>query len=425
LRLKTQIFPEHTGDHLRTRLDHSLEVAQIARHFARQLRLNEDLVDAIALAHDIGHTPFGHSGERALHRYLILREASIIKQSAGKIQPNFDGFKHNWHGLRVVDLLEKAYPDHDGLNLTRAVRIGVLLHTKLAYSDPIPPKWPADRCRCDLHDLDFDPQDARWNAFEVQVCALADEIAQLLHDFEDAVISEQFALEKVVKNRKDYPLIEMCLKQIEERARKSTCAPEAWRNLGKLDFSDGDQCSMLVARLRSQMIYLVTNEVLQRTERKLTEWERENLGRSEPNERVQAFDAFVENGGPFEHLVSLGDGEIATEFERLQKKIDREVTASERVSRMDGKAEYVISHILDVYLSKPKQVHQSVLDQYAKAKADNTNLRELPEKELAERNLGRDKAFVRAAVDYVAGMTDRFALREYDQLYSAYPRIAL
>jgi dGTPase len=101
LRLKTQILPEHIADYLRTRSDHTLEVSQIARHLARQLRLNEDLVDAIALAHDIGHTPFAHSGERALHKFLIMNKC--------------DGFKHNWQGLRVVDKLEEAYPEINGV----------------------------------------------------------------------------------------------------------------------------------------------------------------------------------------------------------------------------------------------------------------------------------------------------------------------
>ena len=98
LRLKSQIFPEHIGDYLRTRLDHTLEVAQIARHLARQLGLNEDLVDAIALAHDIGHAPFAHSGERALQNFLHSYKEFEL-----------DGFKHNWQSLRVVDKLDRSY----------------------------------------------------------------------------------------------------------------------------------------------------------------------------------------------------------------------------------------------------------------------------------------------------------------------------
>ncbi len=129
LRLKSQMFPEHLSGHVRTRLDHSLEVAQIARHMARQLRLNEDLADAIGLGHDLGHAPFAHSGERAIHRFLTtlnnaedgLRLASghgLIYDPAVK----HSGFRHNWQSLRVVDKLERAYPDHDGLNLTWATR---------------------------------------------------------------------------------------------------------------------------------------------------------------------------------------------------------------------------------------------------------------------------------------------------------------
>ncbi|MCM8765489.1 MAG: dNTP triphosphohydrolase, partial [Candidatus Omnitrophica bacterium] len=113
LEYKTQVFVNHEGDHYRTRLTHTLEVAQIARSIARALRLNEDLVEAIALAHDLGHTPFGHAGEEILH---------ILMKDHG-------GFDHNLQGLRVVDYLEERYPNFRGLNLTWEVKEGILKHT--------------------------------------------------------------------------------------------------------------------------------------------------------------------------------------------------------------------------------------------------------------------------------------------------------
>src|SRR5436190_4228041 len=113
---KTQVFLNHEGDLFRTRLTHSLEVAQLARSIARELGLNEDLCEAIALAHDLGHTPFGHAGQDALD------------DSLRRIDPSSIGFEHNFHSLRVVDLLEQRYPAFDGLNLTFETREGILKH---------------------------------------------------------------------------------------------------------------------------------------------------------------------------------------------------------------------------------------------------------------------------------------------------------
>src|SRR6195952_4858821 len=113
---KTQVFLNHEGDLYRTRLTHSLEVAQLARSIARALGLNEDLVEAISLAHDLGHTPFGHAGQDALD------------ESVRAADPGFGGFEHNFQSLRVVDVLEERYPEHDGLNLTFESREGILKH---------------------------------------------------------------------------------------------------------------------------------------------------------------------------------------------------------------------------------------------------------------------------------------------------------
>jgi len=154
LEYKTQVFVNHEGDHYRTRLTHTLEVSQISRTIARVLRLNEDLVEAIALAHDLGHTPFGHSGEDAL--------AELMK--------NHGGFEHNAHGLRVVDRLEKRYPGCDGLNLTFEIRESFAKHTTRH-----------DRPACS----EFDPHESP--TLEAQVIEAADEIAYNNHDLEDGL----------------------------------------------------------------------------------------------------------------------------------------------------------------------------------------------------------------------------------------------
>ena len=158
LEYKTQVFVNHEGDHYRTRLTHTLEVAQIARTIARALGLNEDLTEAVALAHDLGHTPFGHSGEEAL--------AELMREHGG--------FEHNRHGLRVVDRLEKRYDAFDGLNLTYEVREGFVRHMT-AYDAPADPpeEFPAD---AQVH-------------LEGQAVCAADAIAYNSHDLDDGLVS--------------------------------------------------------------------------------------------------------------------------------------------------------------------------------------------------------------------------------------------
>ena len=158
LTYKTQVFVNHEGDHYRTRLTHTLEVAQIARTIARALGVNEDLTEAVALAHDLGHTPFGHSGEEALN----------------ELMQGHEGFEHNRHGLRVVDILEKRYAAFDGLNLTYEVREAFVRH-RTAYDQPVPASDEFPQCE-EVH-------------LEGQVVCAADAIAYNSHDLDDGLSS--------------------------------------------------------------------------------------------------------------------------------------------------------------------------------------------------------------------------------------------
>ncbi len=155
LQYKTQVFINHEGDHFRTRLTHTLEVAQIARTLARALRLNEDLTEAVALAHDLGHTPFGHAGERVLDE--LMRDHG--------------GFEHNLQSFRIVERLERAYPDFPGLNLTRETRHGILAHSGRDAAAP------------------DDLRGFRSPPIEAQLADFADEIAYSAHDMEDGLAS--------------------------------------------------------------------------------------------------------------------------------------------------------------------------------------------------------------------------------------------
>ena len=169
LEYKTQVFVNHEGDYYRTRLTHSLEVAQIARGIARNLRLNEDLVEALALAHDLGHTPFGHTGEEVLNRLM----------------KDFGGFEHNRQSLRIVETLEQRYPDFDGLNLSWEVREGIIKHSSdydRAGNSAIQPYEPQLR-----------------PTLEAQVIDLADEIAYNNHDIDDGLKAGYIRLEDLAR----------------------------------------------------------------------------------------------------------------------------------------------------------------------------------------------------------------------------------
>jgi dGTPase len=170
---KTQVFINHEGDLFRTRLTHSLEVAQLARSAARALQLNEDLVEAIALAHDLGHTPFGHAGQDALHECMR----------------DHGGFEHNLQSLRVVDQLEARYPDFDGLNLTLETRCGILKHCSRRQAQRLASQEPGGPAQRFI--------DGSQPSLEAQVVNLADELAYNAHDIDDGVRSGLITLEQL------------------------------------------------------------------------------------------------------------------------------------------------------------------------------------------------------------------------------------
>ncbi len=177
---KTQVFLNHEGDLFRTRLTHSLEVAQLGRSIARALGLNEDLVEAIALAHDLGHTPFGHAGQDALHTCMA----------------DHGGFEHNLQSLRVVDALEARYPAFDGLNLSFETREGILKHCSRANAQALEAREPGGVGRRFL--------ERTQPSLEAQLCNLADEIAYNAHDIDDGVRSGLLTMEQL----EEVPLFE-------------------------------------------------------------------------------------------------------------------------------------------------------------------------------------------------------------------------
>src|SRR5690349_24641627 len=202
LKHKTQVFVYHEGDHYRTRLTHSLEVAQIARTISRVLALNEDLAEALALAHDLGHTPFGHAGEEAL----------------AEVMAPFGGFDHNDQTLRILTRLEHRYAEFDGLNLTCETLEGTVKH-----NGPLQPPLAGPVASFDKRW----PLDVRnWSSLEAQVAALSDDIAYVNHDIDDGLRAELFTIDDLA----NAPLVGEMVKSI--RARYGTL--ELGRFIGEL-----------------------------------------------------------------------------------------------------------------------------------------------------------------------------------------------
>ena len=175
---KTQVFVHHEGDHYRSRLTHTLEVSQLARTISRCLSLDEDLAEAIALAHDLGHTPFGHAGEEALN-YSMKK---------------FGGFDHNAQTLRIITFLEKNYMNFDGLNLVWETLEGIVKHNGPITKKKIP--FAIKEYNKDGMDLKLNT----WCGPEAQVASLSDDIAYFSHDFEDGVRANFFSVEEIIEN---------------------------------------------------------------------------------------------------------------------------------------------------------------------------------------------------------------------------------
>ena len=358
LKHKRQVFMVTTGDHYRTRLTHTLEVSQISRTMGRSLGLNEDLIEAIALGHDIGHTPFGHIGEVVLHK--ILRGADTLDGalSAGDL----GGFKHNYQSVRVVDELEKKY-SFEGLNLTGPVREGILKHTRLNRHQIRYPNWRADHL--------FMESDMSVT-LEGQVVAVCDEIAQRTHDLEDGIRAGHVSVAE--------------MRQVElVRFVEETTHLEPEEN----EF-------LYMNSLIKRLIQVLVSDVLDETVRRLEKFYRQN-------HRWNLFN---------ETLVAFSD-----RLDPLQKDldhfIDQRIIRRPGIEWADNLAEMVIRELFKAYLKKPGEMHsypayRFFQGQKTQAAFPSGN----PEPKAAD----NQAEFVRLIADYIAGMTDSFAMKEYERL---------
>jgi dGTPase len=337
LKEKTQVFVAHEGDHFRTRLTHSLEVAQIARSLATALGLDPDLAETIALAHDLGHPPFGHAGEDELQ-----------VQMAG-----FGGFDHNVQTFRVVTKLERRYPRFDGLNLTWETLEGIIKHNGPVVDKLERPSWSAIA----EFDADYGLRLGGWASAEAQVAALADDIAYNNHDVDDGVQAGLFQLDEL----REIPLI---------GPHVASAA------------ADYPNCEPGILRLEAvrRMIGAMAADVLAETRRRA---EAGKVGSPEDvRELGHALVAF--SRGMVEDLSALR----AFLMDRMYRHW--------KVNRTRSQARRMLAEMFQLFLGEPDV---------------------LPAEWYA-RTLGRDEAGqARVVCDYIAGMTDRFAIEEHRKLF--------
>lgn len=342
LKHKTQVFVYHEGDYYRTRLTHSLEVAQIARSVSRSLGLNEDLAETLALAHDLGHTPFGHTGEDVL-------EAEM---------ENFGGFDHNDQTLRVLTRLEQRYPDFDGLNLTWETLEGVVKHNgPMPTGAELKRKYPTIHAFNGEYDLELDS----YASAEAQAAALADDIAYNNHDVDDGLRAGLFEIddlrevpffaEHIAAVRKDYP-----------------------------DLARGRMIFEIVRRMIGDMV----GDVLVESRRRLDHLKPGNA------------DEIRANKAPV----------IA--FSEEMRKIDKEIKTfllsrmyrHYKVNRVRTKAKRVVADLFNLFMTEPNCLPREW---------QLTGNDQVGDRDEAEQ--------ARLVCDYIAGMTDRYALREHQRLF--------
>ena len=297
---KTQVFLNHEGDLFRTRLTHSLEVAQLGRSIARSLQLNEDLVEAIALAHDLGHTPFGHAGQDALNVCMAA----------------YGGFEHNLQSLRVVDHLEQRYPQFDGLNLTFETREGILKHCSRVHAQALELIEPDGVGRRFVQ--------GGQPSLEAQLCNLADEIAYNAHDIDDGVRSGLITLEQL----QQVPLF--------EDFRRASL--DEYPHLG--DLASGRR--LLYESLR-RMLSAQVHDVIEAST--------EALRRERPDS-VNA----VRQMPP---LIQFGE-EMRVRSLSLKKFLLQHLYRHPRVLHTTGQARQVLHCLFDVYMAHPQQVQKGV-----------------------------------------------------------------
>ncbi len=333
LEYKTQVFVNHEGDLFRTRLTHSLEVAQIARSIARELRLHEDLSEAIALAHDLGHTPFGHAGQTALNNCM----------------KDLGGFEHNLQSLRVIDKLEQKYADFDGLNLTFETREGVLKHCSTTNAKK-------------LGDVGQRFLDKSQPSLEAQLTDYSDETAYNNHDIDDGIRYGLITIDELLK-------VELFRDQHEIVNKK---------------YPGLDNKKLLHEIIRRMINVMVVD---------LIDTSRENIASAGLNS--------IDDVRSQKQQVMAFSSEMNDKKLELKQFLRKNLYQHYRVHRMSKKAAVVIESLFNAFMDDQKILPTEAIDHCHILK-----------------NKHGDKGIARGISDYIAGMTDRYAIVEYERIFN-------
>lgn len=340
LEYKTQVFVILEGDYYRTRLTHTIEVAQIARTIGRSLRLNEDLIEAIALAHDLGHPPFGHAGEAALHE---LTEGVIP-----------GGFNHNFRSYEIVSKFEKRYPDFNGLDLTREVLVGILKHETVYDTKGEISKYKDD-----------------GPTLEAKVVDIADALAYLSHDIDDGLTSGCITVEDL---------------------EDSELFSETYRQVHKS-----------LADKNPQMLkYQIVKFLIDKQTRDLLNFSSNRLGELRFSSSQEAREHHLD---PSKDPVISFSPKMKEQRGVLQNLLLEKLYKHYRVLRMTEKARRVIREIFKVYENNPNQLPYDVWSRQG------------------NKDSGNKQMICSVICNYIAGMTDRFALDEYEKLFNPYKKV--
>ena len=331
LEYKTQVFVNHEGDMFRTRLTHSIEVSQIGRTIARALNVNEDLTEAICLAHDLGHTPFGHAGQDALN--------SCMK--------DFGGFEHNLQSLRIVDLLEERYADFPGLNLTYETREGILKHC-------------SQKNALGLGELGQRFIKKNKPSLEAQIANIADEIAYNNHDIDDGLRANLLNIDSLRESK----FVESNYREVVKK----------WKDLNERQIRH--------EIVRRMIDYIVSD---------LIETSKDLIGKYKP----ASVDSIRECG---KSLIKMSQT-TEKEHNNLKKILRKNLYQHEQVNLMSQRATETVKYLFNIYMEHPIFLTD-----------------ELHMKITKDSRIKDEQRKARIIADYIAGMTDRFALSEYKRI---------
>lgn len=424
---KAQIFSAEKGDYYRTRMTHSLEVNQIAKAIAYALKLNLDLTEAIALGHDLGHTPFGHQGERTLDDILCGKIKTGIAISDELLhQRCFGGFKHNYQSAKILTQLEEKYVDSPGLNVTVQVVEGVLKHTRLkpdiSLEDFLKPSY------IEKIKVSNNGKEEVCATLEGQTVAIADEIAQRGHDVDDALTSGVMSIEEFIDKLK--------ISKCDELKSKIQVEMQTVENSERLLI---DKKELKIAKIVSCIINYMINSTIEFSKLKIEENKDLEEITLNNTKKIIAFSDDVERVNSY-----------------LERVVQKKVICNNEVARADYNANMIVKTLFEKYYANPRLLHVGTIHKIfietllhnnkevansainlddCSIKIVNKEIEQITKEKIDEEKIRlyiqsgnitgiekdivifeKRKILIRAIVDYIAGMTDGYALEEYEKL---------